>query len=71
MSAQQIEDDIDFALDVGVDHTILDARGGATGAAPEIFRNNISVLTIPALARARRHLDACGAGRDVTLITAT
>ena len=32
-----------------------------------IFRNHISVPTIPALARARRHLDA-RAGREVTLI---
>ena len=46
---------------------ILDGRGGGTGAAPLIFRNNISVPTIPALARARRHLDQIGRG-DVTLI---
>ncbi len=68
LSAQHIEKDIDAALDVGVDYIILDGRGGGTGAAPLIFRDNISVPTIPALARARRHLDACGAS-DVTLIT--
>ncbi len=67
MSAQHIEDDIDFALEVGIDYIILDGRGGATGAAPEIFKNNISVPTIPALARARRHLDLRGR-EDVTLI---
>jgi glutamate synthase domain-containing protein 2 len=67
MSAQHIEEDIDFALDVGVDYIILDGRGGATGAAPEIFKQNISVPTIPALARARRHLDQRGA-EGVTLI---
>ncbi|RMF03646.1 MAG: FMN-binding glutamate synthase family protein, partial [Chloroflexi bacterium] len=67
LSAQHIEDDLDFALDVGVDYIILDGRGGGTGAAPEIFKKNISVPTIPALARARRHLDARGR-RDVTLI---
>jgi glutamate synthase domain-containing protein 2/rubrerythrin len=67
VSAQHIEQDIDFALQVGVDYIILDGRGGATGAAPLIFRDNISVPTIPALARARRHLD--GQGRsDITLI---
>ena len=55
MSAQHIEDDIDFALEVGVDYIILDGRGGATGAAPDIFKNNISVPTIPALARACGH----------------
>jgi glutamate synthase domain-containing protein 2 len=67
LSAQHIEDDLDFALAAGVDYIILDGRGGATGAAPEIFKNNISVPTMVALARARRHLDARGR-RDVTLI---
>src|SRR5262249_53230938 len=67
LSAQHIERDIDAALDVGVDYIILDGRGGGTGAAPLIFRNNISVPTIPALARARAHLDRIGR-RDVTLI---
>ncbi len=67
LSAQHIEADIDAALQVGVDYIILDGRGGGTGSAPTIFRDNISVPTIPALARARRHLD--GQGReDVTLI---
>jgi len=67
LSAQHIEDDIDFALDASADYIILDGRGGGTGAAPLLFRNNISVPTIPALARARRHLDK-KSGRDVTLI---
>jgi glutamate synthase domain-containing protein 2 len=67
MSAQHIEDDIDFALEASADYIILDGRGGGTGAAPLLFRDNISVPTIPALARARRHLDKT-AGRDVTLI---
>ena len=67
LSAQHIEADLDAALDVGVDYIILDGRGGGTGAAPLIFRNNISVPTIPALARARRHLDERRA-HDVTLI---
>ena len=67
MSAQHIEDDIDFALSAGADYIILDGRGGATGAAPEIFKNNISVPTMAALARARRHLDSLGR-QEVTLI---
>jgi len=57
LSAQHIEKDIDAALEIGVDYIILDGRGGGTGAAPLIFRDNISVPTMPALARARRHLD--------------
>ncbi|MDB2408058.1 glutamate synthase-related protein [Jannaschia sp.] len=67
LSAQHIEADIDAALAVGVDYVILDGRGGGTGAAPTIFRDHISVPTIPALARARRHLDALGRG-DITLV---
>ena len=67
LSAQHIEKDIDAALEIGVDYIILDGRGGGTGAAPLIFRDNISAPTIPALARARRHLDRAGAS-DVTLI---
>ncbi|MEM8798774.1 MAG: glutamate synthase-related protein [Pseudomonadota bacterium] len=69
LSAQHIEADIDAALDVGVDYIILDGRGGGTGAAPLIFRDNISVPTIPALARARRHLDSQGAGHVSLIIT--
>jgi glutamate synthase domain-containing protein 2 len=56
MSAQHIEADIDFALAAGVDYIIVDGRGGATGAAPNVFKDNISVPTMVALARARRHL---------------
>jgi len=67
LSANHIEDDIDFALESSADYIILDGRGGGTGAAPLIFRDHISVPTIPALARARKHLDR-KAGREVTLV---
>jgi len=68
LSANHIEKDIKFALDASADYIILDGRGGGTGAAPEMFRNHISVPTIPALARARRYLDEQGASGRVTLI---
>ena len=67
LSAQHIEKDIDAALHIGVDYIILDGRGGGTGAAPTLFRDNISVPTIPALARARRHLNRLGRN-DVSLV---
>jgi len=67
LSAQHVERDIEAALQIGVDYIILDGRGGGTGAAPLIFRDNISVPTIPALARARRYLDKKGR-EDVTLV---
>ncbi|NQV68667.1 MAG: CDGSH iron-sulfur domain-containing protein [Pseudohongiella sp.] len=68
LSANHIERDMQFALDAGADYVILDGRGGGTGAAPEIFRDHISVPTIPALARARRFLDEHKASGRVTLI---
>ncbi|MBT8129496.1 MAG: Rieske 2Fe-2S domain-containing protein, partial [Gammaproteobacteria bacterium] len=67
LSAQHIERDIEAALQIGVDYIILDGRGGGTGAAPLLFRDNISVPTIPALARARRYLDRQGRD-DVSLV---
>jgi len=67
ISAQHIEADLDFVLELGVDYVILDGRGGGTGAAPNIFKNHISVPTMAALARARRHLDASEA-HGVTLV---
>ena len=67
LSAQHIEADIDFALRIGVDYIILDGRGGGTGAAPEIFKQNISVPSMVALARARQYLDQLGR-QDITLI---
>ncbi len=69
LSAQHIEDDIDFALEAGCDYIILDGRGGATGAAPEIFKQNISVPTLAALPRARAHLDQSGADQITLIIT--
>ena len=67
LAASHIEKEIDFALEAGVDYLILDGRGGGTGAAPRAIRDHISVPTIPALARARRHLNRCER-TDVTLI---
>jgi methylamine---glutamate N-methyltransferase subunit C len=68
LSANHIEKDIQFALDASADYIILDGRGGGTGAAPGMFRDHISVPTIPALARARRYLEKQGASGRVSLI---
>jgi hypothetical protein len=69
LSAQHIEADLEAALEVGVDYVILDGRGGGTGAAPLLFRNHISVPTIPALGRARRFLDASDSPHVTLIIT--
>ena len=69
LSAQHIEDDIEFAVSASADYIILDGRGGGTGAAPLIFRDNISVPTIPALARARNYLDKKGYDHVSLIVT--
>ncbi len=69
IAASHIEADIDFAIDAGVDYIILDGRGGGTGSAPTILRDNINVPTIPALARARKHLDKKNADHIALIIT--
>ena len=69
IAASHIEADIDFALEAGADYIILDGRGGGTGSAPTVLRNNINIPTIPALARARRHLDRVGADGVSLIIT--
>lgn len=68
LSANYIEKDIGFALAAGADYIILDGRGGGTGADPEMFRDHISVPTIPALARALKVLDSEGARGRVSLV---
>ncbi len=60
LSANHVKDDADFALEAAADYFILDGRGGDTSAAPLIFRNDISVPTIPTLAPAQR---VAGPGR--------
>ncbi len=67
LAASHVEKDLAFALEAGADYIILDGRGGGTGAAPDILKNNINVPTIPALARARKFLDDQGVN-DVSLI---
>ena len=67
VAASHVEKDLDFALNAGADYIILDGRGGGTGAAPIVLRDNINVPTIPALARARKFLNDQGV-KDVSLV---
>lgn len=69
IAASHIEADIDFAIKAGADYIILDGRGGGTGSAPTILRNNINVPTIPALARARKYLDSVEVNNISLIIT--
>ena len=55
--AYRDEEDLDAALAVGVDYVILDGRGGGTGAAPLLFREELSTESNePARFVARRRI---------------
>ena len=56
-------------MQCGADYIILDGRGGGTGAAPTVLRDNICVPTIPALARARKYLNEKDAENVSLIIT--
>jgi len=68
-AAGDIEGDLAVALEAGIDFITIDGRAGATGAAPKFVKLATSVPTIFALSRARRFLDANGAGHVSLIIT--
>ncbi|MDD3186229.1 MAG: glutamate synthase-related protein [Anaerostipes sp.] len=57
IAAGHIEQDLEWIAYAGADFVTIDGRGGATGASPESLKDNTSVPTIYALARARKYLD--------------
>ena len=61
-AAGRIEEDLDVALEAGCDFVTVDGRGGGTGAAPEVLKDNLTIPIQYALHRARTHLRRRGAG---------
>lgn len=66
-AAGNIEADLEMALYAQPDFITIDGRAGATGAAPKFVKSAASIPTIFAVYRARKYLDAHGAG-DVSLV---
>ncbi len=59
-AAGRVEEDLDVAMAIGVDFVTIDGRGGGTGAAPNVLKDNLTIPIQYALHRARRHLDQHG-----------
>lgn len=59
-AAGRVEDDLDVAIAAGVDFVTIDGRGGGTGAAPNVLKDNLTIPIQYALDRARRHLEERG-----------
>ena len=60
IAAGHIEQDLAWCIYSGADFITIDGRGGATGSSPLMLRDNTSVPTLFALARARKFLDLAG-----------
>jgi len=56
VTAGRIEKDLDFVLAGGPDFVTTDCRGGGTGAAPTVIKDNVCLHAIYASRRARRFL---------------
>ncbi|MBW2455228.1 MAG: alpha-hydroxy-acid oxidizing protein [Deltaproteobacteria bacterium] len=57
ITAGRIERDLAFVLAAGPDFITVDCRGGGTGAAPTIVKDNVCLPPVFAIRRARRFLD--------------
>ena len=58
IAAGHIEEDLEWIKAANPDFITIDGRGGATGASPKYLKDNTSVPTLFALARARAYMDA-------------
>ena len=58
IAAGRIEDDLSWIQYAAPDFITIDGRGGATGASPKYLKDNATVPTVYALARARAYMDA-------------
>ena len=67
IAAGDIEGDLEFISKTGCDFITIDGRGGATGSSPGFLRDNSSVPTVYALARARRYMDAHGMDQELVI----
>ena len=67
IAAGHIEEDLAFIAESGCDFITIDGRGGATGSSPKFLRDNSSVPTVYALARARKYMDEHGMTQELVI----
>lgn len=58
IAAGRIEEDLSWINYANPDFITIDGRGGATGASPKYLKDNTTIPTVYALARARAYMDA-------------
>lgn len=67
IAAGHIEEDLEFISKSGCDFITIDGRGGATGSSPKFLKDNSSVPTVYALARARKYMDEHGMTQELIM----
>ncbi len=67
--AGEVEQDLEVAVQAGVDFITLDGGQGGTAYSPEVTINSVGIPTIYALPRAQRFLTAKGVRDNITLIS--
>lgn len=67
IAAGNIEGDLKFISYTGCDFITIDGRGGATGSSPGFLKDNSTVPTVFALARARAYMDREGMTQDLVI----
>ena len=67
-ACQDLESDLDFVLQAGVDVIALDGAEAGTATSPPLLQDDFGLPTLPALVRAVRHLERHGIRDRVSLI---
>ncbi len=67
-AGDHLEDDLDVALDAGVDTIVIDGTEGATGNAPITLSDHFGIPSLMALSRAVKHLRTTHTREDVDLL---
>jgi glutamate synthase domain-containing protein 2 len=65
-----LEQEIDWALQGGIDFIVVDGAEGGTHGGPTILQDDVGLPTLFGLARTIRHLEKRGAKKDVSVIVA-
>lgn len=67
IAAGRMEDDLEWIQYANPDFITIDGRGGATGASPKYLKDNTTVPTLYALARARAYMDKHGMKQELIM----
>ncbi|HHW42686.1 MAG TPA: FMN-binding glutamate synthase family protein [Desulfotomaculum sp.] len=68
IGASRVKEDVKIAHKIGADIVVLDGMQGGTGAGPEIFKDNVGIPTMAALAAAMQALREEGVEGEMDIV---